>query len=374
MTRSARDGAPLRRGARTRPGRGVHQPGASRVRRGGHAAGCPDSSRATTFRVSRPARRSLARSDAGSAIDRRERILLADDNADMREYVRRLLEPAWDVEVVTNGREALRAAMERPPDLVITDVMMPELDGFELLRRLREQPATREVPVMMLSARAGEESRVEGLQAGADDYVIKPFSARELVARVETQLLRGRVRGYRAGGEAAAAGHFRAGAGRDRDPARSRACVRDGEPVVSASWWTAGMLVGKPMREALPEVSSQGIADLLDRVYATGEPHVGRSLPLVVNRSDATARAAVLRFRLSAAVRQRWCGRGHRGGRLRRQRAGTRTRGRRSGESREGRVPRDARSRAAQPSGADPDRAAAAPAARHRSPARENET
>jgi signal transduction histidine kinase/DNA-binding response OmpR family regulator len=119
---------------------------------------------------------------------RRFRIVLADDNADMREYVTRLLRPRWEVEAVPDGRAALAAVRARPADLVLSDVMMPGLSGFELLRALRDDPATRDTSVILLSARAGEESRVEGLQAGADDYVIKPFSARELVARVETHL------------------------------------------------------------------------------------------------------------------------------------------------------------------------------------------
>ena len=115
-------------------------------------------------------------------------ILLADDNADMREYVARLLRQHWTVEAVSDGVEALAAARRRVPDLVLTDVMMPGLDGFGLLRALREDPSTRATPVVMLSARAGEESHVDGLQAGADDYLVKPFSARELTARVTTRL------------------------------------------------------------------------------------------------------------------------------------------------------------------------------------------
>jgi PAS domain S-box-containing protein len=122
------------------------------------------------------------------------RILLADDNADMREYVRRLLSQRWEVEAVPNGLAALAAARERAPDLVIADVMMPEMDGFELLREIRADERTREVPVILLSARAGEESRVEGLEAGASDYLAKPFSARELMARVKTHLEMARMR------------------------------------------------------------------------------------------------------------------------------------------------------------------------------------
>jgi signal transduction histidine kinase len=118
----------------------------------------------------------------------RSRILLADDNADMRDYVWRLLAEQYDVHAVPDGAVALAAALDEPPDLVLSDVMMPALDGFGLVRELRAHEATRRVPIILLSARAGEESAIEGLEAGADDYVAKPFSARELLARVRTHL------------------------------------------------------------------------------------------------------------------------------------------------------------------------------------------
>jgi len=130
--------------------------------------------------------------DASRAI--RPRVLLADDNADMREYVSRLLLGRFEVQAVADGHAALDAARADPPDVILTDVMMPRLDGFGLLRALRENPTTAAIPVIMLSARAGEESRIEGVQAGADDYLIKPFSARELVARVETHVKMARMR------------------------------------------------------------------------------------------------------------------------------------------------------------------------------------
>ncbi|MET0404266.1 MAG: ATP-binding protein [Cystobacter sp.] len=114
------------------------------------------------------------------------RVLVADDNADMRDYVRRLLERRFTVEAVPDGQAALEAVHVHPPDLVLSDVMMPRLDGFGLLQRLKADARTVHVPVILLSARAGEEARIEGLRAGADDYLVKPFSARELVARVES--------------------------------------------------------------------------------------------------------------------------------------------------------------------------------------------
>ncbi len=122
------------------------------------------------------------------------RILLADDNSDMRDYVQRLLSQQYEVESVPDGLAALDSARARVPDLVLTDVMMPGLDGFGLLQELRSDPQTRKVPIILLSARAGEEARVEGLEAGADDYLIKPFSARELLARVEAALKMARLR------------------------------------------------------------------------------------------------------------------------------------------------------------------------------------
>ncbi len=122
------------------------------------------------------------------------RVLLADDNADMREYVRRLLAQRFQVRAVANGAEALAAALADPPDLVLSDVMMPEMDGFALLRALRDNPKTRSLPVILLSARAGMEARVEGLELGADDYLVKPFTAQELLARTRSQLRLARLR------------------------------------------------------------------------------------------------------------------------------------------------------------------------------------
>ena len=112
----------------------------------------------------------------------------------MREYVRRLLAARYDVEAVADGEEALAAARRARPDLVLSDVMMPKLDGQQLTRALRADPSLREVPVVLLSARAGEEARIEALHEGADDYVVKPFSARELLARIDSRLQIARLR------------------------------------------------------------------------------------------------------------------------------------------------------------------------------------
>jgi PAS domain S-box-containing protein len=122
------------------------------------------------------------------------RILLVDDNPDMRNYLSRILSQFYEVELFADGETALAAAYARTPDLVLSDVMMPGMNGFELLRQLRSDPQTREIPILLLSARAGEESAVEGLEAGADDYLVKPFNTRELLARVAVNLELGRSR------------------------------------------------------------------------------------------------------------------------------------------------------------------------------------
>ncbi|WP_186775204.1 ATP-binding protein [Allorhodopirellula solitaria] len=143
-----------------------------------------------------------ARSDNAAALspstspnpEHRPRVLLADDNADMREYICRLLSEHYDVTTVADGSTALKEALANPPDLILADIMMPNLDGFGLLEQLRSQETTKLLPIILVSARAGEEARVEGLEAGADDYLTKPFSAKELMASVRAHVQLGRLR------------------------------------------------------------------------------------------------------------------------------------------------------------------------------------
>jgi PAS domain S-box-containing protein len=125
---------------------------------------------------------------AGPASGEKATVLLVDDNRDMLEYVERLLSSRFHVITAENGLRALQKAQAARPDLVLSDVMMPEMDGYELLAALRRDPAISAVPVVLLSARAGEESLIEGMQSGADDYLVKPFTARELIARVDAHI------------------------------------------------------------------------------------------------------------------------------------------------------------------------------------------
>ncbi len=146
--------------------------------------------------------REVRRSAVNDGVSAERRlVVLADDNADLRDYISRLLtDHGYDVEAVADGEAALATLDVRRPDILLTDVMMPRLDGFGLLRAVREDAALNDLPVIMLSARTGDDSKVEGLDSGADDYLTKPFSARELLARVSANIAMARLRG-----EAAAA-------------------------------------------------------------------------------------------------------------------------------------------------------------------------
>jgi len=134
--------------------------------------------------------------DAPSAagMGTRPRVLVVDDNADMRDYVGRILGESYEVETAGDGAAALDRIHVHAPDLVVADVMMPRLDGFGLLAAIRADARTGSLPVVLLSARAGEDARIEGLHAGADEYLVKPFSARELLASVSSQLRLASVR------------------------------------------------------------------------------------------------------------------------------------------------------------------------------------
>nr|WP_221374208.1 SpoIIE family protein phosphatase [Actinoplanes polyasparticus] len=126
-------------------------------------------------------------------------VLVADDNADMRDYLARLLRSAGHrVLAVGDGQAALEVARRENPDLVVSDVMMPRLDGLELVAALRTDPRTAGTPVLLLSARAGQEASIEGLDAGADDYLVKPFSSAELLARVRANVELARLRNHHA--------------------------------------------------------------------------------------------------------------------------------------------------------------------------------
>lgn len=218
------------------------------------------------------------------------RILFADDNADMRDYVGRLLQQRYAVQTVADGQAALAAVKTFHPDLVLTDIMMPRMDGCELLQALRADQETQTIPVILLSARAGEEAQSVGMETGANDYLIKPFRARELLARVAAHLEIARLR-------EATAQEVRAERERlyslfQQAPA-AIAVLKDitlhyelANPRYQQVFHrTEQQLIGKTMREAFPEIEGQGIFELLETAYTSGEPAVGNEVPITFDRS-----------------------------------------------------------------------------------------
>ena len=223
-------------------------------------------------------RTTTSRGGAPDSTASRGHVLVADDNADLRDYMLRLLREMCEVTAVKDGEEALAALRARPFDLLVTDVMMPRLDGFGLLRQIRSDPSLGRTPVIMLSARAGEESRIEGLQHGADDYLVKPFAARELVAKVASRL-----------GQADASRRMLAERDRLRDLLSQVPAIVNflsGPDLViefahPLAVKAAGgrQLEGKTLLEAFPEFRGQPFVDTLHRVFRTGEAvslHEGR--------------------------------------------------------------------------------------------------
>jgi PAS domain S-box-containing protein len=232
-------------------------------------------------------------------------ILLVDDNGDMRSYVGALLSEHWNVITAADGLEALEQLKGARADLVLTDVMMPRLDGFGLLAAIRSDASTRDLPVIMLSARAGEEARLEGLHARANDYLVKPFTARELIARVRAQIGMSKLQQ-----EAKQAIREAESANRAAVEALNRQLALESEElrnlfeqapnftlVLKGQDLTVALanksclhligdraIIGKPLFDAVPEMAAEPYEGLLRDVLRTGETYSGRAMPLSLQR------------------------------------------------------------------------------------------
>jgi signal transduction histidine kinase/DNA-binding response OmpR family regulator len=217
--------------------------------------------------------------------EERSTVFVVDDNADMREYVAGLLTPLHAVRTFADGLQALEAARFAKPALIVSDVMMPVMGGYELLAALRADRALAAIPLLLLSARAGEEARISAARAGTDDYLEKPFSSRELLAKVDALLLRSRIREIESIESARMEAVFR------HAPA-AIALLHGPEHVFELANPLYLELVGnrdllhKPIRQALPELAGSGVYELLDEVYRTGKPHEGHALRADVMRAD----------------------------------------------------------------------------------------
>lgn len=210
------------------------------------------------------------------------KVLLADDNADMRDYVGRLLSEHYHVITAVNGEDALEKMTRHQPDLVLSDVMMPVLDGFQLLKKVRNHPDLKNIPVILLSARAGEEAKLEGLDAGADDYLVKPFSAKELLARVDGSI---KIARERIASESNLR-HFILKAPVATALFRGPSLVIElaNEKMLEIWGRTREEAINRSVVEVLPEIMAQGIDQLLQDVYRTGKTYQGFETPIAIRR------------------------------------------------------------------------------------------
>jgi PAS domain S-box-containing protein len=220
--------------------------------------------------------------DNFNALEKKYTVLLADDNADLRGYIQRLLTTHHQVITAVDGEDAFQKLLRYKPDLLLSDVMMPKLDGFGLLNRVRAYPDTKNIPVIFLSARAGEEAKVEGLEAGADDYLVKPFSAKELLARVDANI---KIAKNRIATENNLRNFIR------QSPVAST--LLQGPSFIIEIVNERGLeiwgrsydeVINKPLGEALPEVAAQGFVQLLTTVYTTGVAYRGNETPVELMR------------------------------------------------------------------------------------------
>ncbi|RFZ89898.1 response regulator [Mucilaginibacter conchicola] len=209
-------------------------------------------------------------------------ILVVDDNADMRAYLNRLLEPYFTIALAVNGADALQKVHDLKPDLVLSDIMMPVMDGKAMLGHLRNAPETMSLPVIFLSARAGEEARIDGLEAGADDYLVKPFSAAELLTKVRAQIKISKTRNHA--------------------EQQLRELLTEA-PVAIAIYRTAAHVIefannrmleywgikpenaiGVPILLAIPELEEQGFGAIMDKVYQSGERFVSGEVAITLTK------------------------------------------------------------------------------------------
>ncbi|RYU89592.1 response regulator [Mucilaginibacter terrigena] len=213
-------------------------------------------------------------------------ILIVDDNADMRAYLSRLLEPYFTVQTAINGQDAFKQIVRKMPQLVLTDMMMPVMDGKALLHEIRKHTESARLPVIFLSARAGEEARIDGLEAGADDYLVKPFSAAELLTKIRAQINISQARGL-------AERRLR---GLLTDAPVAIAIYRGANHIIEMAnnrmlqYWgrSAEEVTDMPLFDAIPELASQGFPQVMDHVFKTGERFISGEIPVSLTKNGNT--------------------------------------------------------------------------------------
>ncbi len=205
-------------------------------------------------------------------------ILVVDDNADMREHISSILSDNFNVITANNGMDALLKMKETVPALVLSDIMMPVMDGIGLLKEIKSNKATANIPVIFLTARAGEESKIEGWETGADDYLVKPFSSKELISRIASQI---KTQQIRAASETMLKNIFMqapVAISVVEVPEYRYVLVNpEGQKLVSRS---AEQVLGKTVKELFPETEAQGLIQIFDQVVSTGVTFAVNEMPL----------------------------------------------------------------------------------------------
>ena len=214
----------------------------------------------------------------GGDITRSAKILIVDDNSDMRAYLSRLLSPHFQVETANNGLQALHKLRNYEPQLILSDIMMPIMSGKELLAQLRKDKKTSRLPLIFLSARAGEEARIDGLEAGADDYLVKPFSAAELLTKIRAQI---KISNARDHAERQLRKFF-------SDAPVAISLYRGSDHVIDMAnekmlrYWgrDEAQILGKKLADVIPEWKDQGFIEIMDQIFKTGESFVSGEIPV----------------------------------------------------------------------------------------------
>lgn len=221
-------------------------------------------------------------STSDHSVNLETKILIVDDNGDMRAYLKRLLQPYFTIQTASNGSDALKQIKQNRPSLVLSDIMMPIMNGKELLEHIRNDEYLYNLPVIFLSARAGEEARIDGLEAGADDYLVKPFSAAELLTKVRAQINISKARGYAEEQLRNLLTEAPVAMSIYRGPHHVIELAND----KMLNYWGRSKeeTIKRQLFEVIPELKEQGFKEILDHVYQTGERFVSGEIVLTLNR------------------------------------------------------------------------------------------
>ena len=228
---------------------------------------------------------------ADATQDQSVHILVVDDNADMRAYLHRIIEPYFLVTTASNGEEAMERIKESVPSLIISDIMMPIMTGTELLKTIRNTPFISRLPFILLSARAGEEARIDGLEAGADDYLVKPFSGKELITRIRSHVTIAKARNH---AEDLLKQLFINAPMAISILKGPQFVVELANPEILAIWGKkAEDVYYKPVMTAIPELNGQGFEELMMHVLTTGKRFVSGEYPVTLLRNGQTRKIYV---------------------------------------------------------------------------------